>query len=55
MKSQAQIIEQKIRSPYVQGVICRKGWTEQHAAYLIVEFLVCGSNISLHDFLESHA
>ena len=53
MKTQTQIIENTVKSLYVQGVIKRKGWTERHAALMVVDYIMCGEKISLHDFLEA--
>lgn len=53
MKSQAAIIQATIRSPYMQSMISKNGWSEQDAAYKVVGFLTCGQQISLHDFMES--
>ncbi len=53
MKTQSQIISSTVKSLYVQSVIARKGWTEQRAAYLIVDYITCGKSISLAEFLEA--
>jgi hypothetical protein len=33
--------------------MARKNWSKQEFASIISEFLTCGQNVSLHDFLSS--
>ena len=53
MKSQAQIIQATVKSPYMQAVIAKHGWSEQVAAEKVVEYLTCGKPTSLYDFMEA--
>ena len=55
MKTQAQIIRAKVKTPYMKTVIAKAGWTEQVAAEKVVEYLTCGKRISLFDFMETAA
>ena len=49
----AKIIKAKVQTLYVLGLITRKGWTEQQAANYVLDFIVSGSKLSFHDFMES--
>lgn len=55
MKSHAQIIRATVKSPYMKAVIEKHGWSEQIAAEKIVEYLACGKQISLYDYMEAVA
>lgn len=49
------IIENAVKSLYMQALIARMGITEQDAAHLVVEYVTSGEKISLLDFMESKA
>ena len=53
MQASAQVIRNTVKSLYMQGVIARKGWDDQYAAMIVVNYLTCGKAISFHDFMES--
>jgi hypothetical protein len=53
MKTQGQIVANTVKSLHVQRVIANKGWSEQHAALVILDFITCGQKVSLFDFLEA--
>lgn len=55
MKAQSAIIQATVRGRYMKSVIAKTGWSEQEAAYKVVEYLTCGQKISLHDFMEAAA
>lgn len=51
--SAAQIIKEKVRTPFVQSLIARKGWTQQRAADLVLEFVTSRTPLSFGQFMES--
>lgn len=53
MKQTSKIIKEKVESLYVQSLIKRKGWTEQDAADYVLEFILSGTKLSFHDFMEA--
>ena len=53
MKTQGQIVANTVKSLHVQRVIANKGWSEQHAALVILDFITYGQKVSLFDFLEA--
>ena len=46
------IINQNLKGVFMQSMITRKGWSQAEARSYIVEFLTCGAELSLKDFLE---
>ncbi len=47
------IINRKISSLYLQGVMRRKGWSEDYLRALLIDFITDTQNISLYDFMEN--
>lgn len=52
-KTAAQVIKNNVNGIYMTGLISKKGWTKQHAANLILEWIISGSKASLNTFMES--
>lgn len=52
MKDSAKVVQNTVKSHYMQNVIKKKKWTEQQAAEKVNEFLVCKEPISLFVFME---
>ncbi len=48
----AKIIKATLKSKYMQDVIARKGWSDEWARMMVVDFLTCGEEISVFDFME---
>lgn len=36
-----------------QAVAKRKGWNEDHLRAVLIEFVTCGEDVTLRDFLEA--
>lgn len=51
MKTQAQIIKASLKGLFIQGLITRKGWSQQQAADHVVGWLTSGKQVSFHDYM----
>lgn len=49
------IVNRKISSLYLQGIMRRKGWSEDYLRALLIDFITNTQNISLYDFMENQS
>jgi hypothetical protein len=49
------IIARKIKSLYIQNLMQRRGWSADYVRVLLVEFVTCGRDVSLFDFMEAQS
>jgi len=47
------IINNNLKSIFMQSLISKKGWTQLEARSYLVEFVTCGTSISLYDFMSA--
>lgn len=47
------IVNNNLRGVFMQSMINKKGWSQLEARSYIVEFLTCGTELSLKDFMEA--
>lgn len=46
------IINKNLKGAFMQSMIAKKGWTQIEARSYLVEFVTCGTTLSLKDFME---
>ena len=46
------IINRNLKGIFMQSMIEKKRWTELEARSYLVEFVTCGTSVSLKDFME---
>ena len=47
------IINKNLKGLFMQSIIAKKGWTELEARSYLVEFVTCGTTLSLKGFMGS--
>jgi len=47
------IINRNLKGAFMQSMIKKRNWTELEARSYLVEFVTCGTPVSLKDFMES--
>lgn len=47
------VVSGKVNSIFVKRLIKENGWTKQHAAILVVEFVTAGTKLNFKEFMES--
>lgn len=46
------IINKNLKGMFMQSMIAKKGWTQIEARSYLVEFVTCGTTLSLKDFMD---
>ena len=48
-----EIINKNLNGTFMQSTIKNKGWSQLEARSYLVEFVTCGTSLSLKEFMES--
>jgi hypothetical protein len=53
MSKLEKVVSGKVNSIFVKRLIKENGWTKQHAASLVVEFVTGGTKLNFKEFMEA--
>ena len=48
------LINAEVKSCHMQQVIFNRGWTLDMAEQAVIDYLTCGKQVSIKDFMESY-
>lgn len=48
------LVKAEVKSTFMQRIIFARGWTNEMAEQAVIDYLSCGKNVSIKEFMDNY-